>query len=82
MKAMQFQSQLKRARITYAILMASCTCVVMSAVSTSVLRPIEQFWELWPHLLAIDLVVAIPVAVMLGPIIRRVCQRIFPDLPH
>jgi hypothetical protein len=79
---MQFQTQLKRARMTYAILMASCTCVVMSAVSTSVLRPIEQFWEFWPHLLAIDLVVAIPVAIMLGPIIRRVCQRIFPDLPR
>jgi hypothetical protein len=54
----------------------------MSAVSTSVLRPVEQFWEFWPHLLAIDLVVAIPVAILLGPIIRRVCQRIFPDLPR
>jgi hypothetical protein len=78
---MQFITQLRRARITYAVLMASCTCVIMSAVSTSVLRPIEAFWEFWPHVLAIDLMVAIPVAIALGPIIRRVCQKIYPDLP-
>ena len=78
---MFFSTQLKRARITYAVLMASCTCVVMSAVSTSVLRPISEFWNAWPHVLMIDLVVAIPVAIMLGPIIRRVCGKIYPDLP-
>ncbi|MBN8543251.1 MAG: DUF2798 domain-containing protein [Alphaproteobacteria bacterium] len=78
---MFFTTPLKRARITYAALMASCTCVVMSAVSTSVLRPIDQFWDYWPHLLAIDIVVAVPVAIMLGPIIRRICGYIYPDLP-
>jgi hypothetical protein len=78
---MFFSTQLKRARITYAILVASCTCVIMSAVSTSVLRPIEAFWEFWPHVLAIDLVVAIPVAIILGPVIRRICGLIYPDLP-
>jgi len=79
---MMFKTQLKRARVTYAVLMASCTCVIMSMVSTSVLRPIEDFWQYWPHLLMIDLVVAIPVAIMLGPVIRYVCSKIFPDLPN
>jgi len=79
---MFFTTQLKRARITYAVLMASCTCVIMSIVSTSVLRPLSEFWDSWPHLLVIDLMVAIPVAIMLGPVIRRVCALIFPDLPN
>lgn len=79
---MHFQTQLRRARLTYAVLMASCTCVVMSAVSTSVLRPIEMFWEYWPRLLLIDLCVAIPVAMLLGPIIRRICSKIYPNLPQ
>ena len=53
-------TQVKRARLTYAIVMASCTCVIMSAVSTSILRPIDAFWDNWPHVLFIDLCVAIP----------------------
>lgn len=78
---MMFSTQFRRARVTYAILMASCTCFIMSAVSTSILRDLDQFWEYWPHVLAIDLVVAIPVAIMLGPIIRRICGRIYPEIP-
>lgn len=73
---------LTRARITYAILMACCTCVIMSAVSTSVLRPLYAFWEYWPKVLMIDLLVAIPVAILLGPVIRRICKKIFPNLPN
>lgn len=77
---MQFATQLRRARITYAIIMASCTCVIMSAVSTSVLRPLSEFWTQWPHVLGIDLLVAIPVAIAIGPPIRNLCHRIYPDI--
>lgn len=79
---MMFLTPLRRARVTYAILMASCTCLIMSAVSTTVLRPIYAFWEYWPKVLMVDLVIAIPVAILLGPVIRRICTRIFPNLPR
>jgi len=77
---MMFATQLRRARLTYAVLMASGTCIIMSAVSTSVLRPIAEFWHYWPRLLAIDLCVAIPVAIALGPVVRRLCSHLYPDL--
>ncbi len=73
-------TQVKRARLTYAIVMASCTCVIMSAVSTSVLRPIDAFWDNWPHVLFIDLCVAIPVAILLGPVVRKLCSKLYPDV--
>ncbi len=73
-------SPIKRARLTYAIVMSICMCVVMSAVSTSVLRPIEAFWQSWPHVLLIDLCVAIPVAIMLGPVVRKLCSRLYPGV--
>jgi hypothetical protein len=75
-------SQLTRARLTYAILMATCASTIMSAVSTSVLRPMYAFWNFWPKVLMIDLLVAIPVAILLGPVIRRICRKIFPSLPN
>ena len=71
---------IKRARLTYAIVMASCTCVIMSAVSTSILRPIDAFWENWPHVLFIDLCVAIPVAILLGPVVRKLCSKLYPGV--
>jgi hypothetical protein len=77
---MQFATQLKRARITYAVIMASVTCIIMSAVSTSILVPAHEFWRHWPPVLLIDLCVAIPVAIALGPIVRRLCSFIYPDL--
>ena len=73
-------TQVKRARLTYAIVMASCTCVIMSAVSTSILRPIDAFWDNWPHVLFIDLCVAIPVAILLGPVVRKLCSKLYPDV--
>ena len=77
---MQFQTQLRRARITYAILMASTTCVIMSAVTTAILTPGAEFWHRWPTVLGIDLIIANPVAIILGPFIRRLCVRLYPDL--
>ena len=77
---MIFQTQMRRARLTYAVLMASLMCVVMSIVSTTVLRPVADFWASWPKLLFIDLCVAIPVAIILGPFVRRVCSRLYPDI--
>ena len=79
---MQFETQLRRARITYAVLMATFMCIVMSIVSTTVLRPSADFWASWPKLLLIDLCVAIPVAILLGPLVRRICTFFFNDLPH
>lgn len=77
---MMFKTQLRRARLTYAIIMASCTCVIMSAVSTDILAPDGEFWSHWPRVLLIDLCVAIPVAIALGPIVRQLCSRIYPDI--
>ena len=77
---MQFQTQLRRARVTYAVLMACSTCIVMSAVSTGILTPMNDFWDHWPHVLGIDLTIAIPLTVMLGPVVRRVCGRLYPDI--
>jgi uncharacterized membrane protein len=75
-----FSTQLRRARLTYAIVMATCTCFIMSAVSTGVLAPTSEFWQHWPHVLLIDLCVAIPVAIALGPFVRRLCSRLYPDI--
>ena len=77
---MMFQTQLRRARLTYAVVMASCTCVIMSAVSTSILAPAGEFWNHWPRVLGIDLCVAIPVAIILGPFVRRLCSHLYPDI--
>lgn len=77
---MLFQTQMRRARLTYAVLMASLMCLVMSVVSTTVLRPAEDFWASWPKLLFIDLCVAIPVAIILGPMVRRLCSRLYPNI--
>jgi len=71
---------IRRARLTYAILMATGTCVIMSAVSTSILAPEGEFLTHWPHVFFIDLCVANPVAILLGPIIRRVCTRLYPGI--
>lgn len=76
---MQFATHLQRARIIYAIIMASTSCVIMSAVTTHLLTP-EIFWQRWPHVLLIDLLVANPVAILLGPPIRRFCHFIYPDI--
>ncbi len=76
---MQFQTQLRRARITYAMLMASTTCVIMSAITVSILTP-EVFWQRWPTVLGIDLVVANPIAILLGPFIRRICTKLYPQI--
>lgn len=77
---MIFTTQLRRARITYAVVMATCTCIIMSAVSTSILTPLSEFWNHWPHVLGIDLLVAIPVAITLGPVVRKLCGRLYPDI--
>ena len=77
---MQFQTQLRRARVTYAVLMACSTCFVMSAVSTGILTSAHEFLQRWPHVLGIDLVIAIPLTVLLGPVIRTVCGRLYPDI--
>lgn len=79
---MMFQRQLRRARIMYAVMMATFTCILMSAVSTYVLRGVGEFWNYWPHVLTIDLAIAIPVAIMLGPIVRRICNKVYPELPR
>ena len=75
---------IRRARLTYAILMATGTCVIMSAVSTSILASEGEFLTHWPRVFFIDLCVAIPVAIpvaiTLGPIIRRLCTRLYPDV--
>jgi hypothetical protein len=71
---------LRRARLTYAIVMASCTCVIMSAVSTSILAPDGEFLSHWPRVFFIDLCVAIPVAIALGPLVRRLCAKLYPDI--
>lgn len=76
---MQFATQLRYVRITYAMLMASATCVVMSAVTTALLTP-QDFWHHWPRVLGIDLLVANPVAVLLAPFIRRLCYKLYPNL--
>lgn len=76
---MQFATQLRHARITYAIVMASTTCVIMSAVTTHLLTP-DIFWQRWPHVLVIDLVVANPVAILLGPLIRCLCHFLYPGI--
>jgi Protein of unknown function (DUF2798) len=76
---MQFATQLRRARLTFAVLMASTTCIIMSAVTTHLLTP-EIFWQRWPHVLLIDLLVANPTAILLSPLIRRLCHRLYPDL--
>lgn len=73
-------TQVKRARLTYAVLMSICTCIIMSAVSTSILRPLDTFWDNWPHVLFIDLCVAIPVAILLGPVVRKLCSKLYPDV--
>jgi hypothetical protein len=77
---MMFQTSIRRARLTYAIVMASCTCFIMSAVSTGILAPEGMFWQRWPHVLMIDLMVAIPVAIILGPFVRRLCGYLYPDI--
>lgn len=76
---MQFATKLKYVRITYAMLMASVTCVVMSAVTTMILAP-DHFWSHWPKVLIIDLIVANPVAILLAPMIRKLCYRLFPEI--
>lgn len=77
---MIFKTNVRCARLTYAVIMSIGTCLVMSAVSTSVLSPPDEFWQHWPHVLGIDLMVAIPVAVALGPVVRRLCSYLYPDL--
>ena len=77
---MIFQTNVRRARLTYAIAMSTCTCIIMSAVSTSILSPYAEFWHHWPHVLTIDLMVAIPVAIALGPLVRRFCSYLYPDI--
>jgi hypothetical protein len=52
----------------------------MSAVSTGILAPEGMFWQRWPHVLMIDLMVAIPVAIILGPFVRRLCGYLYPDI--
>jgi len=71
---------IRRARLTYAIVMASCTCVIMSAVSTSILAPDGEFLSHWPRVFFIDLCVAIPVAIALGPLVRRLCAKLYPEI--
>jgi hypothetical protein len=70
----------RRARITYAVLMASMTCIIMSAVTTSLLSPEHHFWTHWPRILVIDLCIAIPVVIMLGPVARAICHWLYPQL--
>lgn len=77
---MMFTTQLRRARLTYAVLMSSLMCVIMSIVSITVLRPADDFWASWPRLLLIDLCIAVPIAVLLGPLVRRICSYIYPDI--
>ena len=77
---MMFQTQLKRARLTYAILMSGTTCVIMSAVSTEILSPNGTFWRHWPTVLGIDLCIAIPVAILLAPYVRKLCGYLYPDV--
>ena len=65
-----------QAKLIYAVVMAVCMCVIMSAVTTSILTEAGEFWLRWPKVLGLDLMVAIPVAVALGPIIRRLIDAI------
>ena len=71
---------IRRARLTYAIVMATGTCVIMSAVSTSILAPEHEFLTHWPRVFFIDLCVAIPVAIILGPFVRKLCRKLYPDI--
>lgn len=75
---MMFETAIRWARLTYATLMASCTCLIMSAISTAILTPTGTFWQHWPKVLGIDLMVAIPLAIILAPLIRRFCGYLFP----
>lgn len=76
---MQFATPITRARITYAIIMASTTCVIMSAITTTILSP-QHFWHHWPRVLGIDLIIANPIAVLLGPVVRRLCFWLYPSI--
>lgn len=58
-------------RLVYAVIMAICMCVIMSAVTTSLLTEPGTFWDHWPTVLELDLLVAIPAAIALGPLVRR-----------
>ncbi len=77
---MMFATHVQRARLTYAVVMASATCCIMSAVTTSILAPAGTFWQHWPRVLGIDLIIAIPTAIILGPFVRRLCSWLYPGL--
>ena len=62
---------ISQARLIYAVTMAASMCVIMSAVTTSILSEPGTFWDHWPPVLGMDLMVAFPVAIALGPIVRR-----------
>lgn len=68
-------------RVIYAVLSASCMCVIMSAFTTSILRDQREFWDVWPHVLSLDLLVAIPSAIVLGPLIRALIRRLTGETP-
>ncbi|MFZ4542150.1 MAG: DUF2798 domain-containing protein [Rickettsiales bacterium] len=70
---------IRRARLTYVVVMALSTCFIMSGVSTYVLAP-NEFSIRWPHVFLIDVLVAIPVAIVLGPFVRKLCHRLYPEI--
>lgn len=79
---MMFYSQLRNARLTYAIIMAILMGFFMSAVATTILQPIENFWQHWPKVLMIDWLVAVPLAIVPGPVVRLICRKLYSDLPN
>lgn len=81
MPAPYVKLNLLQIRLIYAVLSASCMCVIMSAFTTSILRDEKEFWHVWPHVLTLDLLVAIPSAIVLGPLIRKLLNWLTGETP-
>ncbi|GEM_PF-4772325 len=65
-------------QLVYAIIMAISMCLIMSAVTTSILVERGHFWQQWPKVASLDLMVAIPAAIILGPLVRYIINRLYP----
>ena len=64
-------------QLTYAIIMAVSMCVIMSAVSTYILIGKVGFMDHWTKVMLIDVCVTIPVAIILGPLVRYLINRLY-----
>lgn len=68
-------------QLIYAVINASTMCLIMSSVTTLILADKGQFWQHWPKVASLDLMVAIPAAICLGPFVRYIVNRLYPNLP-